>query len=114
MSSENNPEYIVQELLSAATTIGGAVDVISNSIRTKLSDLLAIPADNIDPVRSISSNGVDSLVAMEFRTWLSKNLKAEIPLLEITGPNSITTLSEKIASISSLVSLSASVPSKDA
>jgi acyl carrier protein len=105
-NSEENPTYLVQSLLSAAPTLEEAVNVVSNGIRNKLASLLAIPVGNIDPSKSISSNGVDSLVAMEFRTWLVKDLGADIPLLEITGTGSITTISHKIASVSKLAQFS--------
>ncbi|KAH8703346.1 iterative type I polyketide synthase [Talaromyces proteolyticus] len=109
-NSEENPTYLVQSLLIAATTLEEAVNVVSNGIRNKLASLLAIPVGNIDPSKSISSNGVDSLVAMEFRTWLVKDLCADIPLLEITGTASITTISHKIASVSKLAQFSITPP----
>jgi hypothetical protein len=108
--SEENPTYLVQALLSTATTLEEAANVVSNGICNKLSSLLATPVGNIDPARSISSNGVDSLVAMEFRTWLVKDLGADIPLLELTGSGSITTLSHKIASLSKFAQFSVAPP----
>lgn len=75
------------------------------SVREKLAVLLAVPSQNIDPNKSVSSNGVDSLVAMEFRTFLAKQLKADIPVLEIQGNMSITNLSRKIASVSRAVEI---------
>ena len=105
-NSDENPTYLIQTLLGAASTLEEAVNVVSNGIRNKLASLLAIPVENIDPGKSISSNGVDSLVAMEFRTWLVKDLGADIPLLEITGAGSIMTISHRIASVSKLAQFS--------
>lgn len=107
---EENPTYLVQALLSAASTLEEAVNVVTQGIRNKLASLLAIPVGNIDPAKSISSNGVDSLVAMEFRTWLVKDLGADIPLLDIMGTSSITTISHKIASVSKLAQFSTAPP----
>lgn len=107
--SEENPTYLVHTQMSASTTLEEAANVVLNGIRSKLSSLLDTPADNIDLTKSISSNGVDSLVAMEFRTWLVKDLGADIPLLELTGTSSITTLSHKIASLSKLARFSSPV-----
>ena len=53
----------------------------------------------------MSSNGVDSLVAMEFRTWLVKDLGAEVPLLEIMGTESLATISERATAVSRLLKL---------
>ena len=106
--SDENPTYQIQALMSTATTFDEAANVVLNGICNKLSSMLATPVGNIDPAKSISSNGVDSLVAMEFRTWLVKDLGADIPLLELTGSSSITTLSQKAASLSKLAQFSSS------
>jgi hypothetical protein len=92
-----------EALLSAATTLDAAADVVIEAVIAKLASLLAVPTENIDRGKSVSSNGVDSLVAMEFRTFLAKELKADVPVLEIQGTMSITDLSRKIASVSSVV-----------
>jgi len=104
-TSESDPVFIVQALLSAATSMDEAAQIVVDGVRAKLSSLLAIPIDNVDPSKSISSNGVDSLVAMEFRAYLAKDLGAEIPLLDIMGTSSISVLSQKIATASKLVQL---------
>jgi hypothetical protein len=46
---------------------------------------------------------VDSLVAVEFRNWLGKNLEADIEVLDIMGDDSISALSEKIAKKSKML-----------
>lgn len=96
---------LVEALLNAATTLDEATEIVLTAIRSKLSSLLAVPLENVDPSKSVSSNGVDSLVAMEFRTYLAKEIKADIPVLEIQGTMSLADLSRKIASVSSAVEL---------
>jgi hypothetical protein len=103
-STEDDPILLVPIQLAAATT-ADATTIISNGIRLKLSKLLSMAADDIDPGKSISSNGVDSLVATEFRTWLAKTLKVDMPMLDIMGTGSIHTISEKAAGLSKLVQL---------
>ncbi|PTB63211.1 polyketide synthase [Trichoderma citrinoviride] len=105
---EDDPLLLIPVQLAAATKIEEAVAVVSNGIRLKLSKLLSMAADDIDPGKSISSNGVDSLVATEFRTWLGKTLKADLPMLDIMGTSSILTFSEKVVSLSKLVQITAS------
>ena len=104
--SEEDPLLAISIQLGAATTLDEAVKITSNGIRQKLSRLLSILPDDIDPGKSISSNGVDSLVATEFRTWLAKSLKADVPMLDIMGTSSITVFSEKVVSLCKLVSIS--------
>jgi NAD(P)-dependent dehydrogenase (short-subunit alcohol dehydrogenase family)/acyl carrier protein len=105
---ESDPAFAIQALLQTATTIEQAVGIISDGVRSKLSSFLAIPVENIDSSKSVSSNGVDSLVAMEFRAFLVKSLGADIPLLDIMGTASISDLSYKIASTSSIVQFQSS------
>lgn len=96
----------VRKSIQLCKTQEDAISEIAEGIRNKLSSLLATPVDNIELSKSISSNGVDSLVATEFRTWLVKELCADIPLLDITGTASVLTLSEKISRVTTLVNFS--------
>lgn len=97
--------YIASVLMSA-TSLADAETIISNAICTKLSKLLNTAVENINPNQSVSSNGVDSLIAVEFRTWLAKVIKADVPMLDVLSTMAIgpTGLSTKIAGVSKLVS----------
>jgi acyl carrier protein len=90
-------------LLATISNLEDAAAVVSNGIVERLSSLLAIPPSEFD-ARRFGFGGIDSLVAMEFRSWIIKELKAEISLLDIMGAENIKALSEKIASRSRLVS----------
>ena len=83
-------------LLAATAMLSEAVEVVSDGIVEKLSALLAIPATDIDRQR-FGFYCVDSLVAMEFRSWIRKELNAEVSVLDIMGAQNIQALSEKIA-----------------
>ena len=102
-STDDDPMMLIPIQLAATTGAEEATKVVADGIRQKLSRLLSIQADDIDPGKSISSNGVDSLVATEFRTWLAKTLKADVPMLEIMGTASIMAFSEKVVAVSKLV-----------
>lgn len=102
-SKDDDPAQQAVMALPYANSKDEAIDIVRDAIRNKLASLLAIPLDNINPDKSVSSNGVDSLVAMEFRTWVVKDLGSEIPLLEIMGTDGLATISEKIVSSSKLV-----------
>lgn len=89
-------------LLAAASNYADAVEVVSNGIMERLSSLLAIPVSELDAQR-FSFGGIDSLVAMEFRSWIVKDLKAEVSLLDIMSAQNIRALSEKISGTSRLM-----------
>lgn len=97
----------VAALLAAASSYDSAVKVVSNGIIERLSSLLAVPVSELDAQR-FSFGGIDSLVAMEFRSWIVKDLKAEVSLLDIMSAQNIRVLSEKISRTSRLVSESTS------
>lgn len=94
----------ITSLLGSATSLADAATIVADAIRTKLSKLLNISIESIDGSKSVSSNGVDSLVAVEFRTWLAKVVAADVPLLDILGTMPISGLSAKVVGVSKLVS----------
>jgi hypothetical protein len=97
----------VQTLLSSATSLDQASSVVVEAIIKRLSTTLAIKADDIDPGKPIHFYGVDSLVAMEFRSWFAKSMACDIPVLDIMGNSSIAVLSKRIAGLSKYTSVDA-------
>jgi hypothetical protein len=90
----------VQTLLSSATSLEQASSVVAEAIVRRLSTTLAIEADDIDPGKPVHFYGVDSLVAMEFRSWFAKSMACDIPVLDIMGNSSILVLGKRIAGLS--------------
>jgi hypothetical protein len=48
--------------------------------------------------------GVDSLVAVELRNWIVRDLEAEVKVFEILGTDSIANFIEKMSKRSKLIS----------
>ncbi|KAH8802508.1 hypothetical protein F5884DRAFT_683224 [Xylogone sp. PMI_703] len=97
----------IQSLLSTAPSLDHAAGFVVEAIVKRLSTTLAIPAGDIDPGKPIHFYGVDSLVAMEFRSWFAKSMACDIPVLDIMGNASISVLSRRIAGLSKHVSAEA-------
>lgn len=55
-------------------------------------------SEPIEPERSLSAYGIDSLAAVEFRNWLRLELGAAMSVIDITTAPSLVLLSEKIIS----------------
>ncbi|KAH9209036.1 hypothetical protein DL95DRAFT_394758 [Leptodontidium sp. 2 PMI_412] len=89
--------------LRAAKSAEEAVTLVAEMLVQRLSSVMALPAEDIDSSKPIHFYGVDSLVAVEFRNWLAKNLEAEIEVLDIMGDGSIVQLSEKIVTSSKML-----------
>jgi hypothetical protein len=105
-SDDSDSGHGIASLLESVTSLADAAAIISGAICAKLSKLLNTAVENINPNQSVSSNGVDSLIAVEFRTWLAKVIKADVPMLDTLSTMAIgsTGLSTRIAGLSKLVS----------
>ncbi|KAF9887261.1 hypothetical protein FE257_010389 [Aspergillus nanangensis] len=89
----------MRDLLAAATDAEQAAAIVSGQIRRKLSNLLNVTEDEIREVDDIRTNGVDSLIEMEFRNWLDRELNTQIPVQDLTS-QSIFRLSVQAVSTS--------------
>lgn len=71
---------------------------ILSAVRQKLSRLLSLPEAEIDEQDTLAGHGIDSLVAVEVRNWLRKDVGADVSIFEIlSGKETIRQLVEKIA-----------------
>ncbi|KAL4860853.1 hypothetical protein BDV12DRAFT_208748 [Aspergillus spectabilis] len=64
---------------SAATT------VVMNGLAQKLSRALGVAVEEIDMQRSLALQGVDSLLAVDLRLWISRSFDADVSALDIVG-----------------------------
>ncbi len=73
------------------TILAGVVEIVGRQFMK----LLGLK-ETLEPSKSLSGYGMDSLAAVELRNWLLMQLKAEITTLEITSATSFVALCEKI------------------
>ena len=81
----------------------GAVDLLVHAVVHKLASTLMRPVDEIDPSLSISAYGLDSLVAIEVRNWITRELEASLQILEILTSDSVHALARIILKKTSLI-----------
>ena len=74
-----------------AALLALAVDIVNKQFTTSLR--LSEP---MEPAKPLTSYGMDSLAAVEFRNWVRMELGAELTTLEITNATSLFALCEKI------------------
>ena len=89
--------------LLATTTQDLAIQIVLTAITKKLSQLLGVAAKEINPTQSVSSYGMDSLIAVELRNWALKKLESYVQTVELMSPLSIQDLARLIAERSRLV-----------
>lgn len=70
--------------------------VVAEAFRDKLGRALGVEVDEIDTSRLVSSYGVDSLMAIELRTWIRKDFGVDIIVFELLGGATIISLSKLI------------------
>ncbi|KAL4867992.1 hypothetical protein BDV12DRAFT_209443 [Aspergillus spectabilis] len=75
----------------ATALLNACVEVVNKRF-TKMLRL----SDPMEPAKSLTVYGLDSLSAVEFRNWVRSELGADLSTLEITGANSLFALCEKI------------------
>lgn len=91
------------EQLKRAESVNAAKDTILNAIQNKLSNMLSIESTDVDATKKLSDYGVDSLVAVEFRSWMAKDVGADIPVLDIVGSDSIEAICARVVGLSKFV-----------
>ena len=94
----NSAEKGVQALLllrssgaEPAAMLGDAIAVVGSKFERTLR-----LSDPVEPGKSLSSYGLDSLSAVELRNWIRMELGVEVTVLEITSASSLTVLCEKL------------------
>jgi hypothetical protein len=93
----------LQNALPSIESLSEASQLICDAIIVKMSKMLVLPVENIEATQSIAAYGVDSLVAVELRNWLEREAKADVPIFELLGKQSLQALSGEIALRSKLL-----------
>ena len=93
----------VKTALTAATSLTHAAELVEGALALKLSKSLSMAVDDIDTHKAVFSYGVDSLVAIEIRNWIFKELKSQVSVFDILAKVPMTQLALKIAGKSGFV-----------
>ena len=86
-----------------ANSKGQATDIVTGAVVHKTADIFQMPASCVEPRRPLYRYGVDSLVALEVRNWITREMKANKVLLEILAAVPIESFAGKIAEKSKLM-----------
>ena len=95
----------LQALLSQASSTEAAADIISVALVQKLARSLMVSVDDIEVSRPISRYGVDSLLAVEIRSWLFTEVQADISVFDLLSNVPISELVRRILGKSKCVSI---------
>lgn len=101
ISNTKEQDLDLKARITGATSSADAAAIVSQELRSKLSRVLGISQDQITLDSRVESYGVDSLVAVELRNWLAKEVDADIAIFELLGAATLSTVGTVAATKSS-------------
>ncbi|KAI1764827.1 beta-ketoacyl synthase domain-containing protein [Hypoxylon sp. FL1150] len=72
-------------------------DAIMNALVGRLTMILQLPEGAINPAQSMSDLGVDSLAAVDARSWIFKSVGKDVSVIKLLGNISIQKLCQELA-----------------
>ncbi|KAI0551296.1 putative hybrid NRPS/PKS enzyme [Xylaria curta] len=97
-SSSKGGEVSLREKLNAANNADEAIASLEEAFARYLSSLLKLPLDGINYQTPVIDLGIDSLVAVEIRSWWATEIGQDIPVLKILGGATVRQLCSEVAS----------------
>jgi hypothetical protein len=84
-------ESTILNRIEATDSVAAASQILLRPFTRRLEALLQLPQDSIGSGEdSFADLGVDSLVAVEIRSWIWKTVGRDVPVLKILGAQSIS------------------------
>lgn len=90
LSREVGASIPVRMQLESTASFDEAVFILIECFRMKLALLLQSPLEKIHPKRQLIDLGIDSLIAVDIRTWFLKEVNVDVPILKVLGGGSIS------------------------
>ncbi|KAL2006666.1 hypothetical protein VTN00DRAFT_9334 [Thermoascus crustaceus] len=87
----------LEKRLASSKSQTEATTHVAAAISEQISKILGVPLKDVDPGKSISAHGADSLIAAEFRNWFSRTLGFVVSTGQILGALSVRELAEMAA-----------------
>ncbi|KAI1754183.1 hypothetical protein F4782DRAFT_493555 [Xylaria castorea] len=94
--TDSNAQEDVGLLFAQATSKEDRLAIVMSALKKKLARALWIEAEEIDPRRGLSNYGVDSLMAVELRSWIRRDFYAAVTVFEIMGGTNIAAIAELV------------------
>lgn len=91
-------------ILANVQSLNAAVEAVLEVLRLRLAKWMSISPEDIDTSKPVSHYGIDSLTAVELRSWAFKECQADISVFDVMAGNPMTGLAEQVVKKSKLVS----------
>lgn len=93
----------LREELARCVDVDAAVERVTRALGERLARLMMIPAGDVDLNRPLSAYGVDSLVAVEVRNWIAREMLVEISVFELMANTPMKLLARDLAAKSKVL-----------
>lgn len=100
----------LRDALKHATSLEDAESLVYTGLVDKVCSILILAKDDVDGRQPIAAYGLDSLVAVEIRNWITKQTDASLQVLELLSSGSLISLSQTIVKKSALLSAELRAP----
>ncbi|KAJ5116056.1 Nonribosomal peptide synthetase [Penicillium angulare] len=84
-----SPRIPVMDQLKAASQADQAESILCTSFATRLAAILQMSVDSVVQDTPLVDVGIDSLIAVEVRSWFLKEVNVDVPVLKVIGGSSI-------------------------
>lgn len=101
--SSGGGDTAMRDAFLVSESIAEAAVIVEMALTGRLAKALFINSEDIDIAKPLHSYGVDSLIAVEVRNWVMKEIKSDISILDILSRMPISQLAHKIAEDSKLL-----------
>jgi acyl carrier protein len=95
--SPTSKSVSLRSQLALASTNDAAQGLILTALLKKLSKSLMMEVADLDAARPLSTYGIDSLVAVELKGWVQREIEVKLSVFDIIQATSINALVDKIA-----------------
>ena len=91
-----------KQALQKADTRDDAIRVATDALVEKFSSVLIVPVEEMSREKTVVSLGLDSLIAVEVRSWIKREMDAAMSTMELLTSSSIVGLAETVVEKSGL------------
>ena len=102
-AKDSGPSISTKQALKKAQNVHEASEIASKSLVEKLATVLITPAEEISTNKPVVALGLDSLVAVEVRSWIAKELDTKLSTMELMTSPSIRALADVVVARSLLL-----------
>ena len=102
-SEQPAPSISTKGALKKAQSIEKAAEITISALTEKFASVLMMPAEEVRTDKPLTALGLDSLVAVEVRSWLGKETDTKMSAMELMTSASIRALADVIVGKSSLL-----------